>query len=121
MIKHILIIAFIFLILDFIFISFVKDHFSKQVFSVQNKPMKVNGIAAVLCYILLILGVYYFIIREKRSLLDSFLLGIFVYGVYELTTKSLLSDWKWITVSIDTLWGGILFASTAFITKKLSS
>jgi uncharacterized membrane protein len=70
----------------------------------------------ILCYILLIFGLYYFIIKENKSVTDAFLLGIFVYGVYELTTISLLSEWELKTVIIDTLWGGILFATTTYLT-----
>ena len=42
-----------------------------------------------------------------------------IYGVYELTTMGLLKEWKWLTVIIDTIWGGILFASTIYITRSL--
>jgi uncharacterized membrane protein len=68
---------------------------------------------------LLILGLYYFILKENKSLKDAFLLGIFVYGVYELVTITLLKDWKWKTVIIDTLWGGILFTTTVYITRNI--
>jgi len=49
-------------------------------------------------------------------------LGIFVYGVYELTNRAIFKNWEWKTVVLDTLWGGILFTSVAYIYKyKLKS
>jgi uncharacterized membrane protein len=104
------------LILDYIYISIFSKHFKDQIYKVQNKILKMNFNTTIACYILLIFGLYYFIIREKKSVNDAFILGIFVYGVYELTTISLLSDWEWKTVLIDTLWGGILFATTTHLT-----
>ena len=46
---------------------------------------------------------------------DAFLLGIFVYGVYEGTSYSILKNWTIYTILIDTLWGGTLFALTTYL------
>ena len=40
-------------------------------------------------------------------------------GVYETTNYALFSNWSIVSVIIDTLWGGLLFASTTFIVNKL--
>ena len=78
-----------------------------------------NLTTTVLCYILLIFGLYYFIIKENKPVHHAFLLGLFVYGIYELTTISLLKDWELKTVIIDTIWGGILFATTTHLVYKI--
>ena len=117
--KEIIILGIVLLLLDYIYISTFSNHFKEQIYKVQNKPLKLNIKSAVLSYILLILGLYYFILKENKSLKDAFLLGIFVYGVYELVTITLLKDWKWKTVLIDTLWGGILFTTTVYITRNI--
>lgn len=114
-IKIILTISIILLILDYIYISNFSNHFKNQIYKVQKKPLQMNIKTTILCYILLIFGLYYFIIKENKSVSDAFILGIFVYGVYELVTISLLSDWEYKTVIIDTLWGGILFATTTHL------
>jgi uncharacterized membrane protein len=46
---------------------------------------------------------------------EAFLLGIVIYGVYETTNYALFKNWSILTVFMDTLWGGILFASTCYI------
>ena len=61
----------------------------------------------------------YFIIKPNRSVQDAFLLGLIIYGVFETTNMALFSKWSWLTVLIDTIWGGILFALTTFIVKLL--
>lgn len=117
--KVILTLAIVLLILDYIYISYFSNHFKNQIYKVQHKPLKMNTKSTIMCYILLVFGLYHFIIKDNKSLTDAFLLGIFVYGVYELTTISLLSDWEWKTVIIDTLWGGILFTLSVFITREI--
>jgi uncharacterized membrane protein len=94
--------------------------FNKQVVAVQGSPVVMDVYAAILCYIALIFGIYYFIIREKKSILDAFLLGIVIYAVYETTTLALLKNWTYKTAIIDTAWGGTLFALTTFIVYALT-
>jgi uncharacterized membrane protein len=114
-----LISAIIFVVLDSIYLNLIKDYFSKQINLVQNSPIKIDFLAILLCYIFLIFGINYFIIQPNRSIQDAFILGIIIYGVYETTNKALLTKWAWSTVIMDTLWGGILFALTTYIIKKI--
>ena len=119
MFNKIVIITIITAILDAIFL-YIKRLFSNdQITQVQNTFIKMDYFSASLCYIFLIYGLYYFIIKNNKSIQDAFLLGIIEYGVYELTTKSLLKDWNYKTVIIDTLWGGILFSLTTYITYHI--
>jgi len=111
--------AIIFVSIDFIYLNLIKDYFNNQIKSVQGSPMNVNIFGAVLCYIFLIFGINYFIIKPKKSVSEAFLLGIVIYGVYETTNYALFKNWSILTVIIDTLWGGILFASTTYIVNML--
>lgn len=106
--------------LDFAFLYLASSMFNKQIIAVQGSPVVFNIYAAILCYTALIFGIYYFIIREKKSILDAFLLGIIIYSVYETTTLSLLKNWTYKTAIIDTMWGGTLFALTTFIVYSIS-
>jgi len=114
-----LITAIVFVIIDGIFLTMMKPYFENQVKLVQGSALKVNITATILCYVFLIFGIYYFIIQPNKSVQDAFLFGIVVYAVYETTSRALLTKWKWTTVFIDTLWGGILFALTAWVMKKV--
>jgi uncharacterized membrane protein len=111
--------AIIFVSIDFIYLNLIKNYFSNQIKSVQLSQMKVNLFGAVLCYIFLVVGINYFIIKPKKSVSEAFLLGIIIYGVYETTNYALFKNWSILTVIIDTLWGGVLFASTTYLVNML--
>jgi uncharacterized membrane protein len=105
--------------LDYVYLSLIKSYFENQVQKVQGSPLKLNFLAAAICYIFLILGLNYFIIKPKRSIQDAFLLGLVIYGVYETTNWTLFEKWSPLTVIMDTLWGGILFAATTYVVNLM--
>jgi len=109
--------ALIFVIIDSFYLQLMKNYFQNQIKIVQNSPMKINIIGILSCYIFLILGLNYFIIKQNRSINDAFLFGLVIYGVFETTNYAIFKNWSIISVIIDTLWGGILFASTTYLTK----
>lgn len=114
-----LISAIIFILIDSVYLNLLKGYFEQQVVKVQGSPLKMNFLGAALCYIFLIAGLNYFIIKPKKSVQDAFLLGIVIYGVFETTNYALFKNWSIVSVIIDTLWGGILFASTTYIIMML--
>ena len=111
--------AVLLVLIDSIYLNAVGSYFRKQVYKVQKSEMRVNFTGAILCYIFLIFGLNYFILSCDKSVLDAFLFGLVIYAVYETTSYALLSDWSFMTVIIDTVWGGILFAITTYIIKLL--
>ena len=116
-----LIATFIFLFLDFVFLFINKSNFERQIIQVQRVSIIMKPVGILFCYLFLLFGLYYFILREKRTPLEAFLLGLIIYGVYETTTYSVLNNWKFTTVLTDTLWGGILFYLTTIISYKISN
>ena len=116
---YILITAIVLTLIDFIYLKLINGYFQNQIKKVQGTPLKVNYLGVAVCYIFLIIGLYYFIIKPHKSPSDAFLFGLVVYGVYETTNYSLLTNWSIFTVLIDTLWGGVLFALTTMIVNKL--
>lgn len=119
MFVKILTTIFVLLFLDSFYLYLMKNMFDKQITQIQGSPISIDLFAAGLCYIFLAFGLYYFVLREKRSILDAFLLGIVIYAVYETTTKALLKKWSYKIVVLDTLWGGILFGLATFVLRKL--
>jgi len=111
--------SIILVVIDFVYLNLIKGYFGSQIQRIQNSPMKINYLGVSLCYILLIVGINYFIIKPRKSVSDAFLLGIVVYGVYETTNYALLKNWSVLTVLIDTLWGGLLFASTTYLVNLI--
>jgi len=105
--------------LDYTYMTINKSMFVDQIIKIQNTTIIGKPIGFILCYLFIILGLYYFIIKNHKTPLDAFLLGLFVYGVFELTNYSLLKNWSLKVVVIDTLWGGILFFITTFLFYKI--
>jgi uncharacterized membrane protein len=114
-----LISAIVLISIDFIYLNVIKGYFGRQIQNVQGSKLEVNFLGAALCYIFLIVGLNYFIIKPNKSINEAFLLGLIIYGVYETTSYALLKNWSIITVIIDTLWGGLLFASTTYIVNMM--
>ena len=117
--KMILTASIIFVLLDIVFLYINARTFEQQITQVQNIPVKIRYAPATVCYIFLVLGLYYFILREHRTPNEAFILGMVIYGVYETTTYATLQKWRLETVVKDTLWGGILFYLTTFLTYKV--
>ena len=135
-ITDLLVLSVIILALDAVFLTLAKDIFARQVMLVQGTAMKVNIPSAAICYILIVLGLYYFVLRHiivpnatsaaaaiqtmriDDGMKAAFFLGILVYGVYETTTLAILRNWSPMTAVIDTTWGGTLFALSAYIFYK---
>jgi uncharacterized membrane protein len=134
--TDLLVLSVIILALDAVFLTLAKDIFARQVMLVQGTAMKVNIPSAAVCYILIVLGLYYFVLRHiivpnassaaaaiqtmriGDGVKAAFFLGILVYGVYETTTLAILRNWSPMTALIDTTWGGTLFALSAYIFYK---
>lgn len=106
------------LLLDSIYLSTFSNFFNNVVEKVQGTKIQLNLSGAILCYLFLIFGINYFILDQKKSLTDAFILGLVIYGVYETTSFTLLKNWSLNAVLLDTLWGGILFTLTVYLTRK---
>jgi len=119
--MQILISAIAMLVLDSIYLTINKATFENQIAGIQRVALKINMVGVIFCYIFLIAGLYYFILMKKRPILDAFLFGIVIYGVYEMTNLATFKKWSPYVVILDTLWGGTLMAATTYITYKLSN
>ena len=109
----------ILIILDSVYLSAIKQKFELQIVTIQRVSMSINMTGVLLCYLLLTFGVYYFIVREHKSTIDAFLMGVFVYGIYETTNYSVFKKWSPEFVIMDTIWGGVLFALTNSFVKNM--
>ena len=121
MIKSFLLLLFIFSLTDFFYLFLMKDKFKNLINSIQKSSLKLKIFPTILCYLFLNFLIFYFIINKNHSLLDAFLLGIAVYGVFETTNLAIFKKWDYKIAIIDTLWGGILFLITTFFYKKLTN
>jgi len=114
------IIAIIMSVLDLSYLFLFKDFMLPILKNIQKADVKVNVVSALACYIILVSGLYYFIIKKKAPPKDAFLLGVLINGVYETTNYAFFKDWSPFLVILDTLWGGILLSTTTFLYYKIA-
>ena len=119
MIKNIILLAIIFVLVDAGFLYLISNNFQTMVKKIQGTPLNMELLPTIACYIILVSSLYYFVINKKGSYLDAFLLGFFIYGVYETTNMAIFKDWSYKVGLIDLTWGGFLFLITTYLYKNL--
>jgi len=97
------------ILLDAGFIWLNQVTFQNQIINVQRVILQADYIGFIMSYVCIFTLLCYFIIRPHRPVSEAFLLGALVYGVFEFTNKAIFKKWEYMTVALDTLWGGILF------------
>ena len=118
--KALIISGIILLVLDLTYLYVFKDFMLPILYKVQKAEVKVNMKSALACYIILVSGLYYFIIKKNAPPKDAFFLGMLINGVYETTNYAFFKDWSPLLVLMDTLWGGILLSTTTVIYNKIT-
>jgi len=107
------------LALDSIYLYFTKDLFGEMVAKIQRTAMQVRLSGGVVVYFLLAISLYYFIIKPRRSAWEAGLLGLVIYGTFDFTSYAMLKNYDIAIAIMDTIWGSILFATTAGVVNKL--
>ena len=70
--------------------------------------------AALVVYIALA-----YLLLQQTSVIGAFLSGAAVYAVYDFTNLSLLKDYTLQFAAMDTLWGGVLFATAYWVLNRI--
>lgn len=112
-------VAIIVIILDFIWIAgFLLDQIKPMIARVQNEPMVVKPFSVIMAYVILI-ALFTIMISKTNSIEEAFIIGFLTYAVYDSTNYATLKNWNLPLAVIDSLWGGVLFASTYYILSPL--
>lgn len=120
MYKILLNILIILTVIDSVYLYLTKSSFEKMVLQIQNSDIQVRLNGAIMVYLLITIGLYYFIIKENRSPYEAALLGIVIYGVFDFTNYAIFKNYNIYIGIIDTLWGGILCALTTYIYNRVN-
>jgi uncharacterized membrane protein len=119
LIKRVVISTVILLLLDFIYLSYNRHEMEMQVVNIQRVVMQLKMVPTVLCYLLLIVGLNFFILNRHRPIHEAVLLGIVIYGVFDTTNLAMFKKYKWNLALMDALWGGALFGLTTAVVYGL--
>jgi uncharacterized membrane protein len=104
----------VFFIVDMAWLGLIaKDLYKKYLGDFLSE--QVNWTAAVVFYLLFVVGVFIFAIMpsvEKNSVVSAItlgaLFGFFTYATYDLTNLATLKNWPITIVFIDIIWGSVL-------------
>jgi uncharacterized membrane protein len=117
----------VFFAIDILWIGFIAKSFYAEQIGSLLKP-DVNWTAAILFYLLFIVGLVLFVIMpavEKDSwthaLLFGALFGLVCYATYDLTNLALAKDWPLLVTIIDLIWGATLAASVSTVTYFIAT
>jgi len=112
--------AVVVLLLDGLFLTLLSSTFTKMIKNIQRTAMQPRYLSFAFTYIIMITGLYYFIIKPNRSAFDGGLLGLLIYGVYDGTNYGIFKNWSMKVFIIDIIGGAFLFATTTTIIKLLN-
>lgn len=114
----------VFFVIDMIWLGFIASNFYRARI---GHLMEVNWPAAIVFYLVFLLGLTYFALYPaaefgwQKALLLGALFGFFTYATYDLTNLATLKDWPLSLVVVDMIWGTILGASVAAFTVAIHS
>jgi len=111
----------VFFAIDLVWLGLVAKGFYRRHLGYLMGP-KVNWAAALLFYLLFIVGLLVFAVRPAvaagaplQALWQGALLGLVCYATYDLTNLATVKDWPLIVTAVDLVWGTVLGGAVSFL------
>ena len=117
----------VFFVIDMVWLGLIaKNFYRAQIGSLMKTD--VNWIAAIIFYLIFIVGLVVFVITpaiEKglwtHALIFGALFGFVCYATYDLTNLTIAKDWPLLITIVDLIWGAALSASVSIITYFIAT
>lgn len=117
----------VFFAIDMVWLGLVaKGFYRDQIGSLMRAG--VNWPAAIVFYLLFILGLVVFVIAPAmdkgswaRAVLYGALFGLITYATYDLTNLATLRDWPVLLTIVDLIWGAVLAAAVSVATYGIAT
>lgn len=123
--------------LDAIYLLIVSTFYKRSIKRIQNGlDMKVDIVAAVACYIFMIVGLVFIVFTQlsrygslrslsivnklKYAVRFGGIVGLVVYGVFNTTNLAIFRNYSKALAIIDIFWGTILYTLATFTYLALS-
>jgi len=112
MLKAFLITTLTMLIADGFWLTLNQKSHTKLIETTQKAPLSLRLIPALLVYVLIPAATTFFAIEPSKNVKEASvrgaLLGLSMYGLYDLTNLATLNGWTYEMLLKDTLWGTTL-------------
>jgi len=117
----------VFFAIDMIWLGLVaKNFYAKQIGFLMKT--NVNWPAAIIFYLLFIVGLVVFIITPalrqqswQSALFFGALFGLISYATYDLTNLATINNWPLLVTIIDLIWGSVLAGSVSLISYLIAT
>jgi uncharacterized membrane protein len=115
----------VFFLIDMVWLGVVAKGFYRKHLGAMMGP-KVVWPAAILFYLLFIVGLLVFVIRPTllggeplQALFFGALFGLISYATYDLTNLATLKDWPLVVTVVDLAWGALLGGLVSLVSTLL--
>jgi len=123
---------FTLLVLDFIYVASVSVFYKRSIKFIQGgDDLKINIYPAIVCYIIMIIGLVFVIITQlsrygslrslsyqnklKYALRFGGVLGFVIYGVFNTTNLAIFKRYSIPLAIIDIVWGSLLYTIATYV------
>lgn len=121
-VKMYVIALIVFIAIDAIWLGLIaKNLYQKEIGHLMSDS--VNYVAALIFYLLFLVGLVYFVINPAiidrnitKLIISGILFGIITYSTYDLTNLATLKDWPIKVTIIDLIWGSFVSTATSLAT-----
>lgn len=115
--KQVTLLVVIMIILDAIWLTSTATTSTTMITAIQGSPLQIRWIPAILVYILMVIATWFFAVRPAKTVFDAAgngaLLGLCMYGLYDLTNYATLSRYTLRFALTDIAWGSFLLATAS--------
>ncbi len=112
--------AVLLLAIDAIYLKFIGGPFySHAIKKIQGNDIKFRMYSAFIVYIILITGLYYFVIGPNKTAKEGAFFGLVVYGVFDFTNHAIIENYPLPLAIMDTIWGTFLCGTTTLLINKV--
>jgi len=111
--------AIILVAIEAVYLRLMLPYFNSQIKKIQGKKITPRLYSVVIVYIIIITGLYYFIIGPNKSYKDGAFFGLVIYGIFNFTNHALLDNYSLSLVIIDLIWGMTICGTTTLLMNKM--
>jgi uncharacterized membrane protein len=101
-------------LVDMPWLFLIGDTAQKMILRIQGSDLKVKFVPALVVYLALA-----YLVTKTESPMEAFQVGVAVYAVYDFTNLAMFKNYTLQFALMDTLWGGILFATTRYALSRI--
>ena len=107
------------LVLDLVWLNlYMGPRYQTMIKEIQGEKMIVNTMSAFSAYLLMIVALVVFVIRKNFTLVEAFLFGVCLYGVYDFTCCAVFKKWDFNLAIVDIIWGGVVYMTSVYVANQ---